>query len=167
MQCTDPELFRTQKDTLHSTYVDQLNKTMKEYPLFQIEKESNYPEELSKLNGITKDLDDLNALVNDKTVEVDRSIQQADVEIQKLKTIERNLSNYTSYEELDITSKQLLADAMKEYRQEKIVFFLKLFILIYLIYLLKQSWFQAKLVLGLSVVLFVSVWLYFYFTSKG
>jgi predicted RND superfamily exporter protein len=172
MQCTDPDLFRKQTDLLHNSYVEQLNKTMKEYPSFQIEKESTYPEELSKLNGITKELYDLKKTVRDKTTAVNREIQHADVEIRKLKTIERNLSNYTSYEELDITSKQLLADAMKEYRQEKIGFFIKLFVIFYVFYLLYKrirvgSWIEIKLVIGLSILMFLGVWLYYYFTSKG
>ena len=172
MQCKDSDIFNSQKNTLHQQYVDQLNVTMKEYPSFQMEQETKYPEELSKLNGITKQLTDLETSVITKTNEVERSIAQKDVDIQKLKKIEGNLSSYTSYEELDITSQQLLADAMQEYTQEKIVFFIKGVVILYLLYLLYQrikvgSWLETQAVIGGGVVLYIVSYLYLYFTNKG
>ena len=172
MQCKDSDIFNSQKNTLHQKYVDQLNVTMKEYPSFQMEQETKYPEELSKLNGITKQLTDLETSVVTKTNEVERSIAQKDVDIQKLKKIEGNLSSYTSYEELDITSQQLLADAMQEYTQEKIVFFIKGVVILYLLYLLYQrikvgSWLETQAVIGGGVVLYIITYIYLYFTNKG
>ena len=172
MQCKDSDIFNSQKNTLHQQYVDQLNVTMKEYPSFQMEQETKYPEELSKLNGITKQLTDLETSVVTKTNEVERSIAQKDVDIQKLKKIEGNLSSYTSYEELDITSQQLLADAMQEYTQEKIVFFIKGVVILYLLYLLYQrikvgSWLETQAVIGGGVVLYIITYIYLYFTNKG
>ena len=171
MQCKDSDIFHSQKNTLHTAYVEQLNTTMKEYPSFQMEKETKYPEELSKLNGITKQLTDLETTVNTKTNELERSIAQKDVDIDKLKKIEGNLSTYTSYEALDITSQQLLSDAMQEYRQEKVVFFIKAAVILYLLYLLYQrikvgSWLETKAVIGGGVLMFIISRLYLYFTSK-
>ena len=172
MQCKDSDIFNSQKNTLHQKYVDQLNVTMKEYPSFQMEQETKYPEELSKLNGITKQLTDLETSVITKTNEVERSIAQKDVDIQKLKKIEGNLSSYTSYEELDITSQQLLADAMQEYTQEKIVFFIKGVVILYLLYLLYQrikvgSWLETQAVIGGGIILYIITYIYLYFTNKG
>lgn len=171
MQCKDSDIFNSQKDSLHKAYVEQLNTTMKEYPSFQMEKETKYPEELSKLNGITKQLTDLETSVNTKTNELERSISQKDVDIEKLKKIEGNLSTYTSYEELDITSQQLLADAMQEYTQEKMVFFIKGVVILYLLYLLYQrvkvgSWIETQAVIGGGLLMFIIMKLYLYFTSK-
>jgi len=171
MQCKDSDIFNSQKDSLHKAYVEQLNTTMKEYPSFQMEKENKYSEELSTLNGITKQLTDLETSVNNKTAEVERSIAQKDVDIEKLKKIEGNLSTYTSYEELDITSQQLLADAMQEYTQEKMVFFIKGAVILYLLYLLYQrikvgSWIETQAVIGGGVLMFLIAKLYLYFTSK-
>jgi hypothetical protein len=106
-----------------------------------------------------------------KTAEVERSIAQKDVDIEKLKKIEGNLSTYTSYEELDITSQQLLADAMQEYTQEKMVFFIKGAVILYLLYLLYQrvkvgSWIETQAVIGGGVLMFLIAKLYLYFTSK-
>ena len=172
MQCKESDIFNSQKNTLHKDYVDQLNVTMKEYPSFQMEQETKYPEELSKLNGITKKITDLDTSVTTKTNELERSIEQKDVDIDKLKKIEKNLSSYTSYEDLDITSQQLLADAMQEYTQEKMVFYIKVAVILYLLYLLYQriqlgSWIETQAVIGGGVILYIVSYLYLYFTNKG
>jgi len=172
MQCKQSDLFQSQKNTLHKSYVEQLNVTMKEYPSFQMETETKYPEELSKLNGITKQLTDLETSIEEKTKHVERSIAQGDTDIEKLKKIEGNLSNYTTYEDLDITSQQLLADAMQEYTQEKMVFYIKAAVVLLLIYLLYQrvkigSLLEAKLVFVGSILLFLIIRIYLYFTNKG
>jgi predicted RND superfamily exporter protein len=172
MQCKQSDLFQSQKDTLHKSYVEQLNVTMKEYPSFQMEKETKYPEELSKLNGITKQITDLDTVVGEKTVTLERTIEQKDKDIENLKKIEGNLSTYTSYEALDITSQQLLADAMQEYTQEKMVFYIKAAVVLFLIYLLYKrikmgSFLETKLVFVGSILLFLIVRIYLYFTNKG
>ena len=172
MQCKQSDLFQSQKDTLHKSYVEQLNVTMKEYPSFQMEKETKYPEELAKLNGITKQITDLDTVVDEKTVTLERTIEQKDKDIENLKKIESNLSTYTSYEALDITSQQLLSDAIQEYRQEKIVFFIKAAVIFYLLYLLYQrikvgSWLETQAVIGGGIVLYIITYIYLYFTNKG
>ena len=171
MQCKESELLNNQMNSLHKSYVDQLNVTMKEYPSFQMEKETKYPEELSKLNGITKQMTELDTVVGEKTEALDRTIEQKDKDIENLKKIEGNLSTYTSYEELDITSQQLLSDAMQEYTQEKVVFSIKAVVILYLLYLLYQrikvgSWIETQAVIGGGVLMYVIVRLYLYFTSK-
>jgi hypothetical protein len=170
MNCKDTDLFYSQKNKLHSDYVEQLNKTMKEYPSFQLETENKYSDELSKLNGITKNIQSLQTVVDEKTVEVDRLIEQGDVDIRKSKKIYRNLSNYTSYEELDITSRRLLNDAKQEYTKEKIVFYIKAIVILFLCYLLYQriklrSWIETIGVIGISIVLFLIATIYRYYTA--
>jgi hypothetical protein len=172
MQCKDTELFYSQKNKLHGDYVAQLNKTMKEYPSFQLGTENKYSDELSKLNGITKEIQNLQTVVSEKTIEVDRLIQQGDVDIRKSKTIENNLSNYTSYEALDITSKRLLKDAKQEYTKEKIVFYIKAIVILFLCYLLYQrikvrSWIETIGVIGISIVLFLIFTIYRYYTATS
>ena len=172
MNCKDTDLFYSQKNKLHSDYVDQLNKTMKEYPSFQMRIENQYADELSKLNGITKNLQSLQTVVDDKTIEVDRLIQQGDVDIRKSKKIYRNLSNYTSYEELDITSKRLLNDMKQEYTKEKIVYYIKAIVLFFLCYLLYQrikvgSSIETIGVIGISIVLFLIATIYQFYTSTN
>ena len=172
MNCKDTDLFYSQKNKLHNDYVDQLNKTMKEYPSFQMGTENKYADELSKLNGITKNLQSLQTVVSDKTTEVDRLIQQGDSDIRKSKKIYRNLSNYTTYEELDITSKRLLNDAKQEYTKEKIVFYIKAVVILLLCYLLYQriklrSWIETIGVVGITVLLFLIATIYRFYTSTN
>jgi hypothetical protein len=172
MNCKDTDLFYSQKNKLHNDYVDQLNKTMKEYPSFQMGTENKYADELSKLNGITKNLQSLQTVVSDKTTEVDRLIQQGDSDIRKSKKIYRNLSNYTTYEELDITSKRLLNDAKQEYTKEKIVFYIKAVVILLLCYLLYQriklrSWIETIGVLGITILLFLIATIYRFYTSTN
>jgi len=172
MQCQDPEIFYSQKNKLHQAYISQLNKTMKEYPSYKMETDNKYQEQLSLLNGISKKIKELRSSVREKTSIANRNIEEGDVELRKLKKVERNLSNYTSYEELDITSQQLLADAMQEYTQEKIVFYVKAIVILFLFYLLYQrikygSWIETMATVGGAILLFLIVSLYRYFTSKG
>ena len=172
MQCKESEIFNSQMNSLHNSYVDQLNVTMKEYPSFQMEQETKYPDELSKLNGITKQITDLDTVVGERTLLLERTIEQKDKDIENLKKIESNLSTYTSYEALDITSQQLLSDAIQEYRQEKIVFFIKGAVILYLLYLLYQrikvgSWLETQAVIGGGILLYVITYIYLYFTNKG
>ncbi len=86
----ESEIFQSQMNSLHNSYIHPLNVTMKEYPSFQMEKETKYPEELSKLNGITKQITELDTLVGEKTATVDRTIEQKDKDIENLKKIEGN-----------------------------------------------------------------------------
>jgi hypothetical protein len=172
MKCQDPDVFYSQKNKLHQAYVSQLNKTMKEYPSYKMETDNQYQEQLSLLNGISKKIKDLRTLVREKTTTANGYIQEGDAELKKLKKVERNLSNYTSYEKLDITSQQLLADAMQEYTQEKIVFYIKAIVIFFLLYLLYQrikygSWIETIATVAGAIVLFLVISLYRYFTSKG
>ena len=167
-QCQDPDLFYNQKNKLHQSYLSQLDKTMKEYPAHQMDEPSKYPDQLSILNGITQKIKDLVSLVKEKTSTADRFIQRGDVDIRKLKTVERNLSNYTSYEELDITSKQLLADAIQEYTQEKMVFYIKAVVVLFIFYqMYKGKWQITAGIVGLTLVLFFIISIYRSYTSKG
>jgi len=94
------------------------------------------------------------------------------VDIRKSKKIYRNLSNYTSYEELDITSKRMLNDAKQEYTKEKIVFYIKSIVILFLCYLLYQriqlrSWIETIGVIVVTIVLFLAATIYQYYTSTS
>ena len=69
--------------------------------------------------------------INKKNIDLERNIKYQGSEIEKYKTIEKNLQHMTSIEDLDATSKQMLADSVSEYRQYTIVFWIKvIFILV-------------------------------------
>jgi hypothetical protein len=74
MKCQDPDVFYSQKNKLHQSYLTQLNKTIKEYPSYKMETDNKYQEQLSLLNGISKKIKYLRDLVREKTTNAaDRS----------------------------------------------------------------------------------------------
>jgi hypothetical protein len=103
----------------------QLDKTMDDYPTYKINNNDTYPTELALLNGTTKKIKELQSKINIKNINLERSIKYEGSEIEKYKIIEKNLENMTSIEDLDATSKQMLADSVSEYRQYTIVFWIK------------------------------------------
>jgi hypothetical protein len=164
-QTTQPEIFYSQKNKLHNKYVEQLDKTMAEYPSYKLDETSKYSEELSTLNGITAEIDTLISTVSDRTRTANNIIEQGDDDLQQLKNVESNLSNYTSYEELDITSKQLLSDATQDYAKYKLIFYIKGTLVLLLLYkLIKTS--KLKYVIALTIVLYCIVNIYLYFTNS-
>jgi hypothetical protein len=109
----------------------QLDKTIEDYPYYKIDQNDQYPSELAGLNGTTNKIKELQSNINKKILNLERSIKQQSNEINNYKTIESNLKNMTSIEDLDATSKQMLADSVSEYRQYTIVFWIKvIFILV-------------------------------------
>jgi hypothetical protein len=103
----------------------QLDKTMDDYPSYKINNNDQYPTELALLNGTTKKIRELQSKINIKNINLERSIKYEGSEIEQYKIIEKNLENMTSIEDLDATSKQMLADSVSEYRQYTIVFWIK------------------------------------------
>ena len=174
-QCTQPELFYSQKNKLHDEYVAQLTKTMAEYPSYKLSQTSKYTEELSILNGITDEIDKLKDTINEHTVNANNIIEQGDIDVQNLNNVESNLAGYTSYEditskqlkyeELDITSKQLLSDATQDYAKYKLIFYIKGILILILLYKLIGSS-RLQHVLALTIVLYCIVSLYLYFTNS-
>jgi hypothetical protein len=130
--------FDKKKYKLNQLYLQQLDKTMKEYPAYKVGEKNTYTRELSLLNGISKQIEELNKDVQVKMESMSRMIQRSDTAIQQIKKIETNLNNYTSMDQLDITSRQMLSDAQQEYNDKKIIFFIKaalvLLIVIFLLY---------------------------------
>jgi hypothetical protein len=117
--------YDKKKYKLHQLYLQQLDKTMKQYPAYKVGEENTYTKELSLLNGISKQIGELNQTIQEKLTSTSRTIQHSDTIIRQIKQIETNLTNYTSMDDLDMTSKQMLADAQQEYQDQKIFFFIK------------------------------------------
>jgi len=164
-QTTQPEIFYSQKNNLHNKYILQLNKTMAEYPSYKLNDTSTYADELSILDGFTSDIDELIETVRQHTINANNVIEQGDIDLQNLKNVESNLNEYTTYEELDITSKQLLSDATQDYAKHKIIFYIKGMLILILLYKLIGSG-RFQHVLALTIVLYCIVNLYLYFTKS-
>jgi hypothetical protein len=152
--------YDKKKYKLHQLYVEQLDKTMKQYPPYKVGEKNTYTRELSLLNGISKQIDELHQSIKNKMTSMSRMIQGSDAAIGQIKKIETNLTNYTSREQLDVTSRQMLADAEEEYNDQKILFFIKLavFILIVLSFIKQKSY--------LLLIAFIVISLIFAFFSN-
>lgn len=132
--------YEEKKYKLHNLYLEQLDKTMKQYPAYKVGEANTYTKELSLLNGISKQIDDLHAEIKEDLSSISRMIQGSDTAIRQIETIETNLSNYTNAEALDVTSKQLLVDAEEEYNRQKTLFFIKLAVaILIIIHLIRQK----------------------------
>ena len=152
--------FDKKKYKLHQLYVQQLDKTMKQYPPYKVGEKNTYTRDLSLLNGISKQINELHQSIQNKMASMSRMIQGSDAAIGQIKKIETNLTNYTSREQLDVTSRQMLADAEEEYNDQKILFFIKLavFILIVLSFIKQKSY--------LLLIAFIVISLIFAFFSN-
>ena len=156
--------YNEQQTTLDEQFLAQLDKTMDEYPPYNIGQNDAYPSDLSILNGITQQLTTLQTTINQANVNLERNIQYKSSEIEKYKTIEQNLKNVTSIDDLDATSKQMLADSVSEYRQYTIVFWIKfLFILVIVADLVRYKRMdRAIIILGLSLAMTIVYVVYKY-----
>ena len=150
---------------MNKQFKNQLDKTMEVYPEYKIDKETTYPTKLGILNGITKKLKELQATIQKKNLNLERNIKYQSSEIEKYKEIEKNLKNVTSIEDLDATSKQMLADSVSEYRQSTIVFWIYVILILMVTSdILKYKRYQRGMILlGLSVLLFMIYVVYKYF----
>jgi len=150
---------------LNKQFKNQLDKTMEVYAEYKIEKDTTYPTKLGILNGITKNLKEIQAIIHKKNSKLERSIKYQSSEIEKYKEIERNLKNITSIEDLDATSKQMLSDSVSEYSQSTIVFWIYVILILMVASdILKYKRYQRGMVLlGLSLVLFIVYIVHKYF----
>ena len=142
--------YDKKKYKLHKLYVKQLDKTMKQYPPYKVGEENTYTRELSLLNGITKQINELHKNIQEKLSSMSRMIQSSDTAIRQIKKIQTNLSNFTSMDQLDVTSRQMLEDAQEEYDSQRTLFFLKLAVVLLIIFSLVKQ--QNYKVLGLCVL---------------
>ncbi len=134
--------FDKKKYKLHQLYVQQLDKAMKQYPPYKVGEKNTYTRDLSLLNGISKQINELHQSIQNKMTSMSRMIQGSDAAIGQIKKIETNLYNFTTMERLDVTSRQMLEDAEEEYNDQKTLFFIKLavFLLITISFIKQKSY---------------------------
>jgi hypothetical protein len=125
--------YKEKQTFLDKKFKLQLDKTMDDYPNYQIGRNDTYPSELASMNGTTKKIQELQSVINKKNIFLERNIKIESSEIEKYKKIKKNLENMTSIEDLDATSKQMLADSISEYRQYTIVFWIKVIFILAII----------------------------------
>ena len=80
--------FDKKKYKLHQLYVQQLDKTMKQYPPYKLGEKNTYTRDLSLLNGISKQINELHQSIQNKMTSMSRMIQGSDSAILQIKKIE-------------------------------------------------------------------------------
>ena len=153
----EPNQFDSKKNVLHKEYVNQLDKTIKTYPAYKAEISDDYVKQVSLLNGITKKIKNLQNEIDGKVSLFQRKVTTGDVEIQKLKTVKHNLQEYTSFELLDVTSKQMLSDSILLYNRQRVLFWIKIgFILLIVIDSIKdhKEWIIKSCMIAFVLSLF-------------
>lgn len=165
----EPNTFYEKKTKLHEQYMKQLDKVIREYPSYKAEATNDYAKQVSLLNGITKKTTKMESELQDKITLFERNVNMGDAEIQKLKTVEYNLSSYSSFDELDITSKKMLSDSIDQYNQKRVLLWIKLgVILLILMDSIKFREFkQLGTVVLATLILSILLLLYQYYNSKG
>ena len=161
--------YMDRKNKLQREYLERLDKTIKEYPSYEADLENDYNRQLSLLNGITKQLDDLHKDIKDHTRRLESEIETKDRKIQRLKQSESNLKQTTSIENLDATSKQMLADHVTKYNRQQLLFWIKLGVIAFIITDFIHD--KQYTLIGILVLMtLVFGWLYFLYqryTSRG
>ena len=165
----EPNPYLDRKNKLQREYFIQLDKTIKEYPAYKADLENDYNQQLSLLNGISKQLDMLQSDIKNHTRRLERKIEMGDLEIRKLKQVERNLQQFTSMENLDATSKQMLPDHVTYYHRQQLLFWIKLGVVLLI---LADFIHDEKYILVGILVVMTLVFGFFYFlhqryTSRG
>lgn len=165
----EPNPYLDRKNKLAQEYVTQLDKVIKEYPPYKAEVENDYNQQLSILNGISKQLGILQNDIKENTRRLERNVDSGDLEIQKYKNVERNLQQFTSVENLDATSRQMLADHVSKYNRQKLLFWIKLGIIAFLLVdsIHDKNYDRVKLLVGMTLVFGLIHSIYVRYTSRG
>jgi hypothetical protein len=164
----EPNLFDSKKDILYKEYVTQLDATIKTYPAYKAEISDDYINQLSLLNGISKKIKLLQHEIDEKISLFQRKIEHGDVYIKKLKTVKSNLQDYTSFNLLDVTSKQMLSDSILLYNRQRVLFWIKVgFILLIVLDSYKMKKKELIISCMITFVLTLIYLLYSSYTSRG
>ncbi len=165
----EPNIFYEKKSKLNAQYMDQLDKVIKEYPAYMAETTNDYMKQLSLLNGITKKTKEMESDLQNKITLFERNVDMGDVEIKNLKTVDYNLKKYTSFDDLDITSKKMLADSIDQYNQKRVLLWIKIGVILLIVAdnIKYKEYKQLAITTGITLLLSVSISLYNSFTSKG
>lgn len=161
--------FYKRKEQLHKEYIEQLDKMLQEYPAYKTSQSNTYATQLSLLNGISKKIKALTDELLETVEKIERTISIGNDEIKVLEKVKYNLKQYTSFEDLDATSKQLLADSVSSYTNDRILFYLKLCVVLFIVVdIIKEKKALYSIIIILSTIVLSCLWLlYKYFTSSG
>jgi len=129
------------QDKLYYTF---LNDLIQYYPVNKtqdtIQTNNTYAIKLSTINGTSKTIDNIIENINEKINTLKNKITQSKQTINNLKKINNNLiENAGDLNNLDITSKKLLSDYFTDYSISRQMFWIKIIIVLFLLYQLFSS----------------------------
>jgi hypothetical protein len=165
----EPNTFHERKNELRKEYLVQLDKVIQAYPSYKADLPNDYDKQISLLNGMLKKTDKLHTEITEKIKIFERKINFDDEEIEKLKKVNGNLQKYTSFEDLDATSKRMLSDSIEEYNTKRLLFWIKFSIILIIVIKCVKEYETRELgiIIGATFVIGSSYILYKKYTSKG
>jgi hypothetical protein len=119
-------------------YYAQLKEVIQLYPSYKInESDTVYTSKLGVLNGHSKNIQSINASIDDSIKRYENALQESDREIKNLKQMSSNLDKSNgNVEELDLTSQRLLNDYINIYAIQRWMLWIKVMVVGFLSYML-------------------------------
>jgi len=162
--------FDQRKKTLKASFDTQLDKTFNEYPNYKAGLPNDYDAQLTKLNAITTQATNLRTEVDQAVINLNREIETGSEKIKDYQKQNGNLTQSTSPEDLDATSKRMLDDSINEYNNKRILFWIKLSVILLIVvdcvYIDKVPE-KLLVILGATFILCIIYFAYKSYTSKG
>ena len=159
-------------------YYTELDKLILFYPVYKMNNtptnQTAYTKQLATINGITQNIKTITSSIKDKIETFNRSLKNANDDIDKYTQMYDNLKKYDGdYNQLDMTSKRLLADYINIYSTQRIMIWIKGIILLYLVYRLisaavkyKQIWIYVLFwIIGVMILMILSYLYYIWQNS--
>ena len=162
--------FNERKNTLQDSFSKQLVKTFDQYANHVAGLPNDYATQLTKLNSITTQTTQLQTDVDQGIINLKRTIDQTNEDIENYKTQNKNLESTTSPEDLDATSKRMLDDSIYEYNNKRILFWIKLTVILLIIIdcvYIDNVPQQLFIIIGATMILSIIYFAYKSYTSKG
>jgi hypothetical protein len=162
--------FEQRKKDLVTSFNTQLDKTFNEYPNYKAGLPNDYDAQLTKLNVITTQANNLQTEVEQAVTTLNRDIEDGSEKIKNYQKQNNNLRQSTSPQDLDATSKRMLDDSINEYNNKRLLFWIKLSVILLIVvdcvYIDKVPE-KLLIILGATFILCIIYFAYKSYTSKG
>lgn len=148
-QSQEPNPFPAMVAGLTNKYNAKLKQVLKAYPDHKAGIDNAYLTYLSALNGITKQLKQVDARILEKTQTYSRAVQHGKTELDTMAKIQSNLKQYTDYDTMDTTSKAMLNDVSTTYQHTQFMLWANVGVIVVL---LLQSYKEKQYIpLGVAI----------------
>ena len=137
-----------QCDAIRTKFMAALDAVAQLYPL----QNEAYTSAVTKLNSVIASLDTLETRIEVELARVNNIIIRGQAKIADIRASTKNLLSGDSYDSLDATSKQLLADYTAEYKAANYTLWIKVVLILGLMVVMKE---HIKDVLLLFVALYI------------